>query len=69
MLEPSPRFKIVPVLAVWGDFQDSFVERGLAESGDLVTRAKAVGGKAKLVHLPQEGFVGNSHMLIWTATI
>jgi hypothetical protein len=57
-------FNTVPVLAVWGDFKDAFIDRGLTQCGSLVNRATAAGGKAKLLHLPQEGFVGNSHMLM-----
>jgi pimeloyl-ACP methyl ester carboxylesterase len=57
-------FNRVPVLAVWGDFKDAFIDRGLTQCGDLVQRAKAAGGRAKLLHLPEEGFVGNSHMLM-----
>jgi pimeloyl-ACP methyl ester carboxylesterase len=57
-------FNHVPVLAVWGDFKDAFIDRGLTQCGNLVTRATAAGGKAKLLHLPAEGFVGNSHMLM-----
>ena len=57
-------FKTVPVLAVWGDFKDGFIDRGLTQCGNLVARATAAGGKAKLLHLPAEGFVGNSHMLM-----
>ena len=57
-------FSHVPVLAVWGDFDDAFIQRGLAQCGDLVARANAAGGNAKLLHLPDEKFVGNSHMLM-----
>lgn len=57
-------FKTVPVLAVWGDFKDAFIDRGLTQCGSLVARATAAGGRAKLLHLPEEGFVGNSHMLM-----
>jgi pimeloyl-ACP methyl ester carboxylesterase len=57
-------FNHVPVLAVWGDFDDAFIQRGLAQCGDLVARANAAGGAAKLLHLPDEKFVGNSHMLM-----
>jgi pimeloyl-ACP methyl ester carboxylesterase len=57
-------FNTVSVLAVWGDFKDAFIDRGLAACGSLVTRAKAAGGKAKLLHLPEEGIAGNSHMLM-----
>ena len=57
-------FNTVPLLAVWGDFKDAFIDRGLAQCGSLVSRAVGAGGKAKLLHLPEEGFVGNSHMLM-----
>ena len=57
-------FKAVPVLAVWGDFKDAFIDRGLTQCGSLVSRATAAGGKAKLLHLPEEGIAGNSHMLM-----
>jgi pimeloyl-ACP methyl ester carboxylesterase len=57
-------FNHVPVLAVWGDFDDAFIRRGLMQCGDLVAKATAAGGSAKLLHLPEEGFAGNSHMLM-----
>jgi len=57
-------FNHIPVLAVWGDFKDAFIDRGLTQCGDLVARSIKAGGKAKLLHLPREGFVGNSHMLM-----
>ena len=57
-------FNTVPVLAVWGDFKDAFIDRGLTQCGNLVSRATAAGGKAKLLHLPEEGIAGNSHMLM-----
>ena len=57
-------FNSVPVLAVWGDFKDAFIDRGLTQCGNLVSRATAAGGKAKLLHLPEEGIAGNSHMLM-----
>ncbi len=57
-------FNHIPLLAVWGDFKDAFIDRGLTQCGDLVARSNAAGGKAKLLHLPEEGFAGNSHMLM-----
>jgi len=57
-------FDHIALLAVWGDFKDAFIDRGLAQCGNLVARSVAAGGKAKLLHLPEEGFAGNSHMLM-----
>jgi hypothetical protein len=44
-------FNHIALLAVWGDFKDAFIDRGLAQCGNLVARSNAAGGKSKAAAL------------------
>jgi pimeloyl-ACP methyl ester carboxylesterase len=60
-------FTQVPLLTVFGDFIEESSNdwaKIMAECIETVGRITAAGGLAKNIHLPEAGYIGNSHMLM-----
>jgi pimeloyl-ACP methyl ester carboxylesterase len=59
--------KNIPILVVWGDYLELGPQRWrdrFAFYTAFVDRINAAGGNAKMMHLPEMGIKGNSHMLM-----
>jgi pimeloyl-ACP methyl ester carboxylesterase len=59
--------KNIPILVLWADFIDLGPQRWrdrFAAYTALVDRINAAGGNATLIHLPEIGIHGNSHMMM-----
>ena len=62
----AARLKDVPTLALYGDYidQDSRWPSILKRQNDFNALVKQAGGSVDVVHLPERGLKGNSHMLM-----
>jgi pimeloyl-ACP methyl ester carboxylesterase len=59
--------KNIPILVLWADFIELGPQRWrdrFAAYTALVDRINAAGGNATLIHLPEIGIHGNSHMMM-----
>lgn len=69
--EQVATFAKLPILAVFGDHLEASTgtpsfswQDALTDCQALVERVRAVGGNARVLHLPDEGVRGNSHMMM-----
>jgi pimeloyl-ACP methyl ester carboxylesterase len=60
------RMKDIPVMALYGDYidQDSRWPSILKRQNDVNALIKQAGGNVEVIHLPERGIKGNSHMLM-----
>ncbi len=62
----AAKLKDVPMMALYGDYieQDSRWPSILKRQNDFNAKVVEAGGKVDVVHLPERGHKGNSHMLM-----
>jgi pimeloyl-ACP methyl ester carboxylesterase len=59
------RLKAIPMLFVWGDHLDNFPAwKGIVVNPYKFQDAQTVQGRMDVVHLPERGITGNSHMMM-----